>query len=74
MKHMAFGGNIVAARVSKGMTRPELAKKIGRSYQHVYGIEREHNSADPAILTRIAEAVGLPIEMVMRPAEWQEVA
>lgn len=48
------------------MTRPQLAKAIGRSYQHVANLELELNTADPAVFYRIAEVLGAQIGDVMK--------
>ncbi|MEU5848964.1 helix-turn-helix transcriptional regulator [Saccharopolyspora shandongensis] len=60
------GQNIRLKREQLGMTRSELAEKIGRSYQHVYNLETNKNTAQPAIFYRIARALDLPIEQVMK--------
>lgn len=64
-----YGENIKTRRVELGITRSELAAMIDRSYQHVYNLEAEENTADPAVLSRIATALRLPLNQVMRPEE-----
>jgi transcriptional regulator with XRE-family HTH domain len=64
-----YGENIRTRRIELGITRSELAAMIDRSYQHVYNLEAEENTADPAVLSRIATALRLPLNQVMRPEE-----
>jgi transcriptional regulator with XRE-family HTH domain len=64
-----YGENIKTRRVELGITRSELAAMIDRSYQHIYNLETEENTADPAVLSRIATALRLPLDQVMRPEE-----
>jgi ribosome-binding protein aMBF1 (putative translation factor) len=67
------GPNIEAERVRKGWSRTELAKKVDRSYQWVFNVEREHRTTSPEQLYRLARVLELPIGDVMR-SDWQEKA
>lgn len=61
------GENIRDIRVRRGEKRSALAKRVGISYQHMYGIERDYPENPPSIevLHRIATALGVGIADVM---------
>jgi transcriptional regulator with XRE-family HTH domain len=58
----------MAIRIRQGEKRPALAKRCGITYQHLWGIEREHpRHSNPSIelLNRIANALEVPLGEVM---------
>jgi transcriptional regulator with XRE-family HTH domain len=52
------GADIRAARYAKGLKIYELAEKVGINPSHLSAIERGTKHGSPAVLVRIAEALG----------------
>lgn len=58
------GPVIEAIRKDRGWKRAELAKRVGCSYKHIYGIERGFNPAAEELLIRIARELGTSLDQV----------
>ena len=59
---------LVAARIAKGMTQDEIAKKIGTSKSNISRLESLNNSYIPnlATLMKYAEALGMRLDVGLR--------
>ena len=55
---------IAVLRSERGMSRKELAEKIGVNFQTVGYLEREEYNPSLDLAFRIAEVFGLPIEYI----------
>jgi transcriptional regulator with XRE-family HTH domain len=56
------------------MRRSELATRIGKSYKHIWGLERGNHPAAQETLQNIADALAVPLSAVMVPSEDRGVA
>jgi transcriptional regulator with XRE-family HTH domain len=65
---------IEAIRKTRGMRRSQLATQIGKSYKHIWGLERGNHPAAQETLQNIADALAVPLSAVMVPAEDRGVA
>jgi transcriptional regulator with XRE-family HTH domain len=54
-----------AIRKSRGLKRTALAKRVGCSYKHIWGIERGGHPASEELLRLIANELGVAIDVVM---------
>lgn len=62
--NMAIGEQIYAARVAAGMTQAALAKRIGTTQSVISDLEdAEYQGHTMSMLRRIAEALGLEVEV-----------
>jgi transcriptional regulator with XRE-family HTH domain len=57
--------NIKAIRQHRGLKRSELAMRVGKSYKHIWGIERGIHPAAEETLQRIADALLVDLGDVM---------
>ncbi len=48
-------------RVELGLSRPELARRVGLSHQHLWRIERGLSRPSAALAVTLAEALDLPV-------------
>ena len=64
----AIKKQLVAARISKGLTQDEIAKKIGTSKSNISRLESLNNSYMPnlATLMKYAEALGMRLDIGLR--------
>lgn len=60
--------NIRSFRQGLGMKRPELARRVGISYKHMWGIEEGNHTAAVETLQLIADQLGVDIKHVVVPA------
>lgn len=61
--------NGIAVRVIRenlGITRKQLAEKIGISQPHLRNLETENRSATREIISRLADALGVPLAAITR--------
>jgi len=59
---------LVAARISKGLTQDEIAKKIGTSKSNISRLESLNNSYMPnlATLIKYAQALGMRLDIELK--------
>jgi DNA-binding XRE family transcriptional regulator len=64
----AIKKQLVAARLAKGITQEEIAKKIGTSKSNISRLESLNNSYMPnlATLMKYAEALGMRLDIGLR--------
>ena len=64
----AIKKQLVAARIAKGLTQDEIAKKIGTSKSNISRLESLNNSYMPnlATLMKYAEALGMKLDIGLR--------
>ena len=64
----AIKKELIAARVAKGFTQDEIAKKIGTSKSNISRLESPNNSYMPnlATLMKYAEALGMRLYVGLR--------
>ena len=64
----AIKKKLIAARLSKGITQDEIAKKIGTSKSNISRLESLNNSYMPnlATLIKYAEALGMRLDIGLR--------
>jgi DNA-binding XRE family transcriptional regulator len=64
----AIKKQLVAARVTKGFTQDEIAKKIGTSKSNISRLESLNNSYMPNLTTlmKYAEALGMRLDVGLR--------
>ena len=64
----AIKKELIAARLSKGLTQDEIAKKIGTSKSNISRLESLNNSYMPnlATLIKYAQALGLRLDIGLR--------
>ncbi len=64
----AIKKQLVAARVAKGLTQDEIAKKIGTSKSNISRLESLNNNYMPnlATLIKYAEALGMKLDIGFR--------
>lgn len=60
------GAAIRALRIKDGMKPGPFATKAGLSYAHLDNIENERKQASPETLYRIAAALNVPVEAIVR--------
>lgn len=58
---IAIGANVRATRMKSGMSRDALADIVGIEPDHLTAIEDASRRASPAVLTGIAEAMGVSV-------------
>jgi len=68
MKSRKLYNRIAVLREERGLSRKELAEKIGVNFQTVGYLEREEYNPSLDLAFRIGEVFGLPIEMVFSTA------
>ncbi len=64
MKGRKLYNRIAVLREERGLSRKELAGKIGVNFQTVGYLEREEYNPSLDLAFRIGEVFGLPIEMI----------
>ena len=64
----AIKKELIAARLSKGLTQDEIAKKIGTSKSNISRLESLNNSYMPnlATLIKYAQALGMRLDIGLR--------
>jgi len=64
----AIKKELIAARLSKGITQDEIAKKIGTSKSNISRLESLNNNYMPnlATLIKYAEALGMRLDIGLR--------
>ena len=64
----AIKKQLVAARIAKGLTQDEIAKKIGTSKSNISRLESLNNNYMPnlATLMKYAEALGMRLDIGLR--------
>ena len=64
----AIKKELIAARLSKGLTQDEIAKKIGTSKSNISRLESLNNSYMPnlATLIKYAQALGMKLDIGLR--------
>ena len=64
----AIKKELIAARLSKGITQDEIAKKIGTSKSNISRLESLNNSYMPnlATLIKYAQALGMKLDIGLR--------
>ena len=64
----AIKKELIAARLSKGVTQDEIAKKIGTSKSNISRLESLNNSYMPnlATLIKYAQALGMKLDIGLR--------
>lgn len=60
------GAAIRAMRIKDGMKPGPFATKALISYAHLDNIENERKQASPEVLYRIAKALNVPVEAIVR--------
>lgn len=60
------GPEIERLRVEAGLTRPELARRIGVHRTYIRLIEREERNAQPPVISAIADALGCNVKKILR--------
>lgn len=68
------GPNIQAARERKGWSRRYLAERVGRSYEWLFNIEKEHKGTPREKLYLLADVLDVPITYVERVPELKDTA
>jgi DNA-binding XRE family transcriptional regulator len=69
------GTAIKTFREMRGMSRDDLVKRLtGVSYPYLANIENEHKDPTPEVLHRIALALDVPLQAIMRRALYADVA
>ncbi|MCK4632647.1 MAG: helix-turn-helix transcriptional regulator [candidate division Zixibacteria bacterium] len=68
MKGRKLYNRIAVLREERGLSRKELAGKIGVNFQTVGYLEREEYNPSLDLAFRIGEVFGLPIEMIFSTA------
>lgn len=61
------GEVIETMRVKRGERRSVFAGRVGISYKHLWGIERNGHVASRETLNRIADALAVDVSAVMEP-------
>ena len=51
---------LTAYRTAAGLTRPELARRIGRTYEFVWQMERGLTTPSEETFGRLVEVLGIP--------------
>ncbi|HEQ97928.1 MAG TPA: transcriptional regulator [candidate division Zixibacteria bacterium] len=64
MKGRKLYNRILVLRKERGMSRKDLAEKIGVNFQTVGYLEREEYNPSLDLAFRISEVFGLPVEMI----------
>lgn len=59
--NIRVGAAVKALREARGLTRAQVAGKIGRSEQLVGAIERGFRAATPPVRRALADAMGVPL-------------
>lgn len=63
------GFTIRAMRVREGLKPGEFAKLVGLSYPHLDNIENERKEASDEALYRIADALKVPVDAILRDSQ-----
>lgn len=53
-------------RTLRGLSRDDLAKRVGVSYPYFANIENEYKDGTPELLHRIALALDVPVAAILR--------
>ncbi len=64
---VAVAQRIRVERLSRRMSQTDLARAIGVSFQQVQKYESGHNRVGAGRLTRIADALGIPVTAFFQP-------
>ena len=67
MKSRKIYNRIDVLRRERGLTRKELADKIGVNFQTVGYLEREEYNPSLDLAFKISEYFGLPVELIFSP-------
>jgi len=60
------GSAITTIRKIRGISRDELAQRIGTSYPYLANIENEHKEGTPELIHKIALALDVPVSAIVR--------
>lgn len=60
------GPQIKAARERAKLSRSQLGKRVGKSYQWIYNLENEIRTTKNETFYLLAEVLDVPVEYVMR--------
>lgn len=66
---LQIGKQIEFHRKRRDLSRPQLAKKIGKSYQQIQNYEEGKNRVAASVLEKIAKALKYPIENFFEKSE-----
>ena len=67
MKSRKIYNRISILRQERGLTRKQLAEKIGVNFQTVGYLEREEYNPSLDLAFKISETFGLPVELIFSP-------
>ena len=67
MKSRKIYNRIAVLRQEKGLTRKELAEKIGVNFQTIGYLEREEYNPSLDLAFKISECFSMPIELIFSP-------
>jgi len=65
----ALGSSVRSARAARGMTRKILARDSGVSERYLAQLEAGKGNVSVLVLLRIAEAMAMPVDLLLRAAE-----
>jgi transcriptional regulator with XRE-family HTH domain len=68
------GPAIRAIRRSAGRTQVDIAEAAGIDQSYLSLLESENRAASPDVIQAIADALGVPAEILHRPNQEQQVA
>jgi transcriptional regulator with XRE-family HTH domain len=66
------GEQLRAARIEMGLKQSEVAQRIGASAPYVSNVEAGRVNLTIGQVFRIADAIGVTVDLVMRPADVEE--
>jgi len=64
-----LGGNIRAIRLNKGFSQEKLAERSGLHRTYVGGVERGERNISFVNLVRLAKALDIPVETLVKDIE-----
>ena len=64
-----FGQVLARIRIKKGYTQAELAERSGLSRRVISSLEREIQNPSSETVKKVAEALRVPVESILFPAE-----
>jgi len=67
MKARKLHNRIAVLRRDRGLSRQDLAERVGVNHQTVGYLEREEYNPSLDLALRISEVFGLPVEMIFSP-------
>ena len=66
-RRVQLGQRLARARMAQGLSQRQLGAEVGVSGQYVHRVEQGARPS-PALLVRLARALGLPEEAILRQA------